>query len=136
MPPSRLRPSSPRRRRTCCASLRCCEVRSVPRVVSPPLRRDCSASCATRSLASRPMSSRAPKLATSFGAREDMGLLAKERVAQLAEQSLRSGGETTLGTLLTSQHRKLAQHVLLRRGELGRSLDGGMDQEIAASGAP
>jgi len=70
----------------------------------------------------------------SFGAREDMGLLAQERVAQLAEQSLRSGGETTLRTLLASQHRKLAQHVLLRGGELGRSLDGGMDQEVAASG--
>jgi len=72
----------------------------------------------------------------SFGAREDMGLLAQERVAQLAKQSLRSGGETTLRTLLASQHRKLAQHVLLRGGELGRRLDGGMDQEIAASGPP
>jgi len=72
----------------------------------------------------------------SFGAREDMGLLAQERVAQLAEQSLRSGGETTLRTLLASQHRKLAQQVLLRGGELGRSLDGGMDQEIAAAGPP
>lgn len=76
-----------------------------------------------------------------FGAREDMGrevieLLAQERVAQLAEQSLRRGGETTLRTLLASQHRKLAQHVLLRGGELGRSLDGGMDQEIAAAGPP
>ena len=77
----------------------------------------------------------------SFGAREDMGgevmeLLAQERVAQLAEQSLRRGGETTLRTLLASQHGKLAQHVLLRGGELGRRLDGGMDQKIAAAGPP
>jgi hypothetical protein len=72
----------------------------------------------------------------SFSARRDMALLAQERVAQLAEQTLRCGGEATFGTFLASQHRELAQQVLLRGCELCRSLDRGMDQEIAASGPP
>jgi len=72
----------------------------------------------------------------SFSARGDMGLLAQERVAQLAEQTLRCGGEATFRALLASQHRELAQHILLRSGELCRRLDGGMDQEIAPAGPP
>src|SRR5665811_803746 len=64
------------------------------------------------------------------------GLFAQERVAQLAEKTVRSGSEPAFGAFLASKHRKLTQDVLLLRGEPGRRLDAGVDQQVAASDAP
>ena len=58
-----------------------------------------------------------------------------EGVAQLAEQALVGRRHPPDRTFLATQLGQLTQQVLLALGEPGRSLDVGMDDEVAAAGA-